>query len=82
MPEGNIEKTHMSLKSVAILVFFSISFTGAAVTAWMTVVHAAERAEYINARVDKKTGRNAEDIKALEDRVFTLELPDSDAATK
>jgi hypothetical protein len=82
MPEGNIEKTHMSLKSVAILVFFSISFTGAAVTAWMTVVHAAERAEYINSRVDKKTGRNEADITDLAKRVTALEVNDSDVATE
>ncbi|NOQ49335.1 MAG: hypothetical protein GQ553_01530 [Nitrosomonadaceae bacterium] len=75
---ADIESSHMSMRSVAILLFFACSMTASAVVAWMTVVHANERVEYINGRLDTKTGRNAKDIKDLESRVIKLELPSSD----
>ena len=78
MAETNIEKTTVSLRTMAIVIFFTVSFTGTIVTAWMTILHASERTEYVNDRIDKKTGRNEEAIEALEKRVTALESPGSD----
>lgn len=79
MPEtGNIEKSHVSVKTFVISLVLVASGAITGTVAWMTVVHANTRVEYINDRLDKKTGRNEEAIKNLEDRVNALELPNTD----
>jgi hypothetical protein len=75
---ADIETSHMSIRSVAILVFFVVSLTASGVVAWMTVVHANEKVEYINDRLDKITKRNAKAIEDNSRRIDNLELPNTD----
>lgn len=75
---ADIEQSHVSVKTLVIILFFVISGAISGTIAWMTVVHANERVEYINDRLDKITKRNGEAIKQNSDRISTLELPNSD----
>ena len=77
MPD-NIENSKVSVKTLVIVGFFIASGCISGTIAWMTVVHANERVEYINDRLDKITKRNAEAVKEVADRVTVLELPNSD----
>ena len=75
---ADIEHSHVSIKTLVIVGFFIASGCVSGTIAWMTVVHANERVEYINDRLDKITKRNAESIKTNSSRISILELPNSD----
>lgn len=75
---SDIEASHVSVKTFVIAIVIVAGGVMSGTIAWMTVVHANERVEYINDRLDKITKRNAAAIEEVSNRVTTLELPGSD----
>ena len=75
---AELEKSVVSVKTLVIIGFFIASGCISGTVAWMTVVHANARVEYVNDRLDKITKRNAEAIDKNTARINTLELPNSD----
>ena len=75
---ADIEKSYVGVKTFIVSLIAVASATMTGTVAWMTVVHANARVEYINERLDKITKRNASSIEEVSERVSKLELPNSD----
>lgn len=69
----DIEETKVSLKTMAVLILGAISLTATVSSVYHGIVYNSERVEYVNDRIDKKTGRNEEEVILLKNRVSNLE---------
>ena len=68
-----IEESKVGLKTAALMIVGAMSLTATVSSVYHGIVYNAKRVEYVNERIDTKTGRIEEEVSGLDDRVRALE---------
>ena len=68
-----IEESKVGLKTAALMIVGAMSLTATVSSVYHGIVYNAKRVEYVNERIDTKTGRIEEEVSGLDERVRALE---------